>query len=353
MRVVLVCDFFLKYAEQQALALRTLDVDVALVCRDHAMEFGGDACERSATLERMAAGGVEIIEIPGRVSDVRRLADAGRARRQVRRWGANLAHAHDPYDPRLLYAIDGIPLVTTIHDVVRHPGAPSLDWRERGAHRIWRRRASLFIVHGERLQRALAVHVGESRVAVVPHGADVHPTPNPVPARRAVLFFGRLEPYKGLAVLLEAMDLVHRSRPDVRLVVAGSGPEERLLTPRPWLDAHVGYVPEREVDALFWNASLVVLPYVEGSQSGVGLLALARGIPILVSGVGSLPELVHSDRFIVPPVDPDALARAILDEVDAGADVRAAVHEDARRRLSWPACAALSHVLYQGVLRGC
>jgi glycosyltransferase involved in cell wall biosynthesis len=350
MRVVVVCDFFLKYAERQALALRALGVEVALLCRDHAMEFGGDSSERSAALDRIAAAGVEIIEIPGRVSDIRRLPDIGRARQQVRRWRADVAHAHDPYDPRLLYAIDGLPLVTTVHDVVRHPGAPRLDRLEGAAHRLWRRRASLFVVHGERLRRALAARVGESRVAVVPHGVDLQPAPDPVPEHRTVLFFGRLEPYKGLAVLLQAMELVQKLRPDVRLVVAGSGPEAWLLTPRPWLDARVGYVPERQVDGVFREASLLVLPYIEGSQSGVGLLALSRGIPILVSDVGSLPELVPSDRFVVPPADADALAGAIVDSIDAGPDVRAAIHEDARRRFSWAACAELSYALYQNVL---
>ncbi len=350
MRVAVVCDFFLKYAEHQMRALRQVGADVALLCRDHAYEFGGDENERAAALSRIAADGVHIIEVPGRVTAAAHAPAILRARRELRRWRADIAHAHDLYDPRLLYVLGGVPLVTTIHDVVRHPGAPRLTRAENAVRRLWFRRTSLFLVHGERLRHELTQQVGDGRVAVLPLGADVAEMFEPPPDDRVVLFFGRLEPYKGLPVLLEAMEVVRQTRPDVELMIAGSGPEARHLVARPGLRVLTGYVPEIEVDALFRQASLVVLPYTEGSLSGVGLLAVARGIPTIVSDVGALPEIALDASHVVPPGDVAALARAILAHVDAGSDIRAAVLEHARRRFAWSEYAVASVALYKQVL---
>jgi hypothetical protein len=46
MRVLVVCDWFLKYATSQSAALRRAGMDVFLLCRDHASEFGGSSEER-------------------------------------------------------------------------------------------------------------------------------------------------------------------------------------------------------------------------------------------------------------------------------------------------------------------
>ncbi len=100
--------------------------------------------------------------------------------------------------------------------------------------------------------------------------------PLPRPESPSVLLFGRLEQYKGVEVLVEAMRLVWERRPDVRLVVAGEGQAARLVPDDPRISLIPRYVPEREVDALLADASLVVLPYTQASQSGVGVMAIAR-----------------------------------------------------------------------------
>ncbi len=64
-RVLLVCDWFLRYVAPFAEALRRADVEVALLCRDHASEFQGNRGERQSLLDRLLAGGVSLIEMPG------------------------------------------------------------------------------------------------------------------------------------------------------------------------------------------------------------------------------------------------------------------------------------------------
>src|SRR5512146_668340 len=65
---------------------------------------------------------------------------------------------------------------------------------------------------------------------------------------------------------------------------------------------------------LFRNASVVVLPYIEASQSGVVPLAYQYGKPVVATHVGGLPEAVENGRtgLVVPPRDERALASAIL-----------------------------------------
>ena len=58
----------------------------------------------------------------------------------------------------------------------------------------------------------------------------------------------------------------------------------------------------------------MVLPYTSATQSAVAALALANGMPCIATSVGALPEQVidGSNGFIVPPGDPEALARAMV-----------------------------------------
>ena len=63
MRVALACDWFLKYASTQTAALARAGAEVMLLCRDHALEFGGDEAERRLALEHAADAGVRIVEL--------------------------------------------------------------------------------------------------------------------------------------------------------------------------------------------------------------------------------------------------------------------------------------------------
>lgn len=346
--VLLICDWFLKYVGDLAVALAAEGHDVRLLCRDHAMEFGGDEGERAASVERIRRGGVSVHEVPGRPWAPKAAPRAFRAIADARAGRVDIVHAQEAvYDPRLLLATGRCPVVLTIHDPEPHLGA-RLHGKHRVLQRLWRRRADELVVHSDDL---VAVLGANGAAAVVPHGADVHDLPDPVPAAPRVLMFGRLEPYKGLGVLLEAMEGVWEQRPEVRLTVAGTGSEGALLPDDVRIDARLGYLPESRVDEVFGDASVVVLPYVDASQSGVGLLALARGIPVVVSKVGGLPDLALDGSYVVPPGDAGSLAAAILAHVDDGFDVRRRVLDLAFERFSWSTVAQLTTDVYEEVLR--
>ena len=352
LRVLVVCDWFLRYVTPYVLALRSDGVEAAVLCRDHALEFDGRREERAELLARLRGAGVPIFVMPGRVSSPRAVTGAFRAALATRRWAPNVVHAQsEVHDPRMLAAIAGYPTALTVHDPELHWGSGRRPLRLRLLQSAWRRRAQLLVTHGDALAAALGARDGE--VAVIPHGTMVAAEPMPLPEPPGVLLFGRLERYKGLGVLLEAMEEVWARRPETRLIVAGKGLEANGVPTDPRIDARLGYVPESQVDELFRQASLAVLPYVDGSQSGVGLRALGLGVPAIVTRVGALPELALDDSYVVPPRDPRALAAAIHAHLDDGLAVRSAVLERTRRLFGWEAVAArATPVLAEVAARG-
>jgi len=335
-RVLLVFDWFMKYAAEQAVGLHAAGADVQVICRDHLEEFGGSVAEWERCVARIASDtGRAPMVIQGRTTSINAVAHAAVTFRNARRWNPDVVHAHPNVDPWLLSQAQLAPLVMTIHDPVPHPGQPRHGIVRRGVADLWERRAAGFILHGEELREAFGQRARGRPTAVVHHGLAPSAIPNPVPDRPMILFFGRLEPYKGLAVLMQAMPILWEARPDAELVIAGRGPSEVELIDDPRIRKILRYVGEGEVDDLLREARLVVAPYTEGSQSGVVSLACARGVPAIVSAVGALPSLVVDGSQVVRPNDAQDLARSLLQHLDHSMTLRETIHEMAISRLSW------------------
>jgi glycosyltransferase involved in cell wall biosynthesis len=352
MRVLIVFDWFWSYVAPQATALAQHGTEVALLCRSHADEFDGDQSERRRFLEQVQNEGITVFEVPGRFRSARAAAAAVLVRRQVRAWRPDVVHAHDNYDPRLLAIVSGLPRIVTIHDPTPHPGATTLHGLRWAVRRRWIDGAACLVVHGKSLRERLSALEPAARIAVIPHGAQVNAAAMAVPGDPpTLLLFGRRETYKGLSLLVDAMQRIWLRRSEIRLVIAGRGSDSSLGS---FDDARVelrdGYIPESELDDLFARARLVVLPYLEASQSGVALQALGRGVPIVATAVGAIPELVPSDAFLAAPHDPDSFAERVLQWVDHSSSVRANVLERTRETSSWESVANQTLELYRSVL---
>ena len=320
-KVLLACEWFVKYTAGLARGLADAGCDVVLLSRDHDLEFGG---EPGAMREFVAAtldGKGRHVEIGGRVRDPSKLREMLTVRRQLGRWDPDFVHIQDSltHDLRLAVA-GGYPwrhYAVTVHDPAPHPGDPRPSLRILTVRRHLRRRADLIFAHSPVMVDELRA-LGDVRHAaeVVPHGSG-ELSLTPLPERPSLLFFGRISHYKGLDTLLEAMPIVWESRPEVTLTVAGSGevPElPALADPRVKLRAE--HVPEADVPGLFEAATCVVLPYRQASQSGIGSEAKQYGRAMIVTDVGGLPDLVaDGGGRLVPPEDPAALAAAIVEVV--------------------------------------
>jgi glycosyltransferase involved in cell wall biosynthesis len=160
-----------------------------------------------------------------------------------------------------------------------------------------------------------------------------------------MLFFGFVRQYKGLEYLIRAMPQVLRSV-QVKLLIVGEFWEDKepyLKTIEELrLQGHIvvvdQYVPNEEVGLYFSAADVVVLPYVDATQSAIVSLAYAFDKPVITTDVGGLPEVVSDGEtgFIVPPRDNEALAAAIVNYFEGDFASRMAANVKARKNaLSW------------------
>ena len=318
-RVILACDFFLRYTAMLAGGLESAGAVVGLINRDHDEEFGDYEGAAAKFVAGATSPGLSRFVIPGRVRSLRGAAAAVRARRAVRSFAPEVVHlqAGIGNDPRLAFVSGARPrrFALTIHDPVRHPGEEVSRTASLG-NRALIRAAGLIFVHAEALREEL-LEVARPRapIVVVPHGVDPGEAPQPLPEQPAILFFGRLGYYKGIDVLLDSMAAVWEKQPRATLTVAGAGEltdHPALADPRVTLRRE--HVPDDELADLFAAATCVALPYRQASQSGVGSLAKRYGRPLVVSALGGLPELVSDGSGLtVPPEDPAALAAALLE----------------------------------------
>ena len=165
---------------------------------------------------------------------------------------------------------------------------------------------------------------------------------------RVLLFFGLIRPYKGLDVLLRAFARV-ADELDATLLVVGEFYEPRgrydALIEDLGISARVRvvdrYVPNEDVEMYFKAADVATLPYRTATQSGIVQTAYSFELPVIVTRVGGLPDVVRDGAtgFVVPPEDPDALAGAIrrFYEEDAAARFAEGIRSDLDR-FSWRHC---------------
>lgn len=138
-----------------------------------------------------------------------------------------------------------------------------------------------------------------------------------------ILFWGRIEPYKGIEYLLEAMVEVHKHFPDTKLVIAGRGKvyfDDQPYKNLDYISFDNRFLSVSELANLVKNCKYVVCPYKDATQSGVVTTAFAFDKPVIGTNVGAIPEYVQHEKFgiIVPPCDSKSLAEAIMKlEVDS------------------------------------
>jgi glycosyltransferase involved in cell wall biosynthesis len=224
----------------------------------------------------------------------------------------------------------GIPVIHTLHDL-----APHSDARRRWLIRLWNRwliaSGVTLLVHAECYGRELAGRgVPETRVRVAPltHGflgpaADAQAEQRIAAMRAAggsrsvVLFFGRVEQYKGAHTLIEAWRIalalgLRRGE----LIVAGRVAPGVALPPLPErAELRDRRIEDDEGLELFGRAALLVLPYRDATQSALIAAGARFGVPSVVTDTGALPEYVsHGETgWIVPREDPAALAETLID----------------------------------------
>jgi glycosyltransferase involved in cell wall biosynthesis len=319
-RVMMIAPHFEEYAYLLAVALAR-HVDVLLVLDKAALdrEFIGRPMPRHGRLEV-------------RNNRFRTAAELARLFADMRRFRPDVVHWQEPSGfvkaafaaATLTAARPFARTAITIHDPVPHVGR---DWRVAARlarlRRYARGRVHRLFLHGPAC--AEQYHVGylgsaapDPRVRLTRHGAMLQgPGTSLPPARFRAVMIGRMEAYKGLEILIDALERLAAAGQRVAIEIAGAGPElDRLhgrLAALPDVTVTNRYIPARELIELIGASDCVLLPYLEASQSGVLAAAFANRRFVIASAVGGIVDLVEEGEngLLVPPGDAAALAAAI------------------------------------------
>ena len=214
-----------------------------------------------------------------------------------------------------------IPVVITIHDAKQHLGEESFlmdilrNWIISKADHIvvLSNHVAQLLKQNSHFNKPIIV-VDEGLVMRVEPAlrARQYPTGRPL----KLLFHGRIHAYKGLNLLLDAMRLLQKDSYQCSLTIAGAGDLAPYLVKLEKLN-HVSienrFLPDAELLQILAAHDVLVLPYVEASQSAVAVNALWAALPSIATPVGALPQqLKHGiDALIVDEISAQALATAI------------------------------------------
>lgn len=236
--------------------------------------------------------------------------------------------------PPLLSRVYGMPVLTTMHDLLEVVEEEMVDENIGAVEQFGARAATQLLllsdastVTSEEYLDIVTDRYYSPNVHHVPHGtfayADGGLPDIPEPFR--IMVFGHLSPTKDVETVVEAFERVRMSVPDAELVVAGGShpgfPDhketlEAKYGDRPGVQFH-GYVEDDEMDEVWENTSVVVMPYRTCTGvSGVFQLAKTYGTAVVGSDVGGMRTSTvetGGDAAFYTPGDPTSLADELID----------------------------------------
>ena len=251
-----------------------------------------------------------------------------------------------------VFRLRGIRCVATVHDVLPHEPKP---W-DRRILRLYYQAFNGLVAHSRLARDQLGAMRVHTQIAVIPHALLDRFNREPLTRRAArmrvdglhgdeasfvALFFGHITRRKGALAFAEAA--AHLEGQGVKLLMAG----EPDLTPRDLVQLRAtcaasgvvlqeGHVPFAQVQALFASADCVVIPYLEGTTSGVLKVAIAFEKPVVATPIGDVMETVDQRSAVLIPVEDLAsgIATGIL-EARARAPELALEIAKCKASLSW------------------
>jgi D-inositol-3-phosphate glycosyltransferase len=283
----------------------------------------------------------------------------------------------------VFYKLLGKKIVLTVHNV----NAGRRDSRDTFVNRLTLRTqyrlASHIFVHTEKMESELMEEFGvpQTRVTVIPFGIN-NSVPNTTltssearrklgirPDEKTILFFGSINPYKGLEYIVAAFQRAVARCSDYRLFIVGRPNNcesywasvremSRREVEKGRITIRADYIPDEETELYFKAADVFVLPYRHIYQSGVLFLGYSFGLPVIASDVGALKEEIVEGKtgFVFKPEDPVDLAATIeryfASDLFTNLGVRRdGIRDFALERHSWDDVGRLTMSVYSNLLR--
>lgn len=225
------------------------------------------------------------------------------------------------YERFLLYIPFGGKKVMTVHDPIQHSGVQNFKQKERDRKRCFKWADEFILLNKVQVDDFIGTyHIDRDRINVSHLGAytsisniEVPKTSFPKPY---ILFWGQINPYKGVEYLVEAMQKVHEHHKNVKLLIAGKGEvyfDMEKYKAADYITWYNRFIGVKELIGYIRDCEFAVCPYKDATQSGVVQTALALNTPVIVTNVGNLPSAVKDGALgmVVPPCDSESLADAI------------------------------------------
>jgi phosphatidylinositol alpha-mannosyltransferase len=240
-----------------------------------------------------------------------------RVKQVLRRERFDVLHLHEPMTPVICTATmawANAPVVATFH------ASGQLSWNTFGKP-VWG-----FLM--DRIDHRIAVTEAARESAsrwfpgdyeLIPNGVLIPPEADPAGRDERIVFVGRHDPRKGMAVLLRAWPQI-RVRTGVRLRIIGADPlMVRLLLTRNGIEAEgidaLGFLSQEQLTEELLRAKALVAPSLGGESFGMVLTrAFACATPVVASDISGYRDVMTDETgVLVPPGDPGALADAVTE----------------------------------------
>lgn len=224
-----------------------------------------------------------------------------------------------PMNAVLSFLLRDIAQAEYCHDYKDHSGVnPFVAFVSEISRRVMAANTARTFVASQSLKEAMLTHRRywkEDKISVVPLGImdDLVPEEKNCAEDIDVLFFGRIERYKGLGILAEA---VAHEPWNVFAVGKGSLGEAAGIEEFPPNVTFINrYVDDKELSGMISRCRIIVMPYLDGTGSQIIPTAMYCGKTVIATDVGSFGEYIQNgiDGILIPPGDAGALKKAISD----------------------------------------
>lgn len=267
-------------------------------------------------------------------------------------------------------------IIVTAHDVESFASGVEVPILSRWAYSLSHGVVAHNSISRSELIRKLGI--SEEKIFVIPHGnyvsdvrvldqaSDTEVKLGVPEGKKVVLFFGQIKDVKGLDILLQAIGSVRSELDNICLVVAGRPWKSDFLKYENMIESlnisdlcvrHIRYIPDEHVPYYYRAADLVVLPYKRIYQSGVVLMAMSYGRPVLVSDLPGMTEIVKDGEngFVFRLEEPGSLARKLIEifnDPERMQTVGKVGRDYVVEKHDWGRIGMLTKAMYQKVLSG-
>lgn len=213
----------------------------------------------------------------------------------------------------LLFRLLGRDVILTVHDGILHKGENGFLLQQYSNLNIRLSSKLIFLTNYVKVNVEKTLKLIKTSI-IVPHGLietiSLVDSPSKINRGKNILFIGRISPYKGVELLAEVIEDI-RDKID-KCIIAGKSIYELKIKDTDKLKIQDKYLSDIEIGGLLNWADILVLPYLEATQSGVITLGISSELPMVCTNVGGFNEQLDQDECIWVEPNKDSLKKGLV-----------------------------------------